>query len=93
MALKDIGVFSVEEKLRPCYVEGEKALFHRWADRAETHGASLAQGGFPAGQYWQVFGIVEFESGLVGCIPINEIRFLDTQGYMNGIAWPKPEEE
>ena len=25
--------FTIENKLRPCFVDGKKALFHRWADK------------------------------------------------------------
>lgn len=75
----------ITHKLRPCIVNGCKALFHRWADRADTYGASPLVGGRPAGQYWNVFGIVEFEDGRTASIPIGEIRFLDTKGLMVSI--------
>ncbi len=42
---------------RPCLVAGRKALFHRWADRAELRIASAL--GAPGGQLCQLFGIVE----------------------------------
>ena len=82
----------IKQQLRPCYVKGEKALFHRWADRADTFPASRLTGGPPGGQYWEVFGIVETENGRISKVPSGAIRFIDTKAYMDGIAWPEPEE-
>lgn len=92
MASTDIGTFTIEEKLRPCYANGKKALFHRWRDAANTHGASPFVGGYPAGQYWSVCGIVELESGQIIQVEPAGIQFIDTQERMDGIAWPEPEE-
>lgn len=64
---------------RPCLVAGRKALFHRWADRAELRGASALRGGAPGGQLWQLFGIVEYEDGQVSEVYPNKIRFLDNK--------------
>lgn len=71
-------------KLRPCMVkvgkkEERKALFHRWADRAEVVGESLLRGGHPSGQLWLTFGIVEMEDGTVIETYPSQIRFLDKQ--------------
>lgn len=79
-------------ELRPCYANGKKALFHRWRDAANTHGASPFVGGYPAGQYWAVCGIVELESGQIIQVEPAGIQFIDTQKHMDGIAWPEPEE-
>ena len=62
---------------RPCLVAGRKALFHRWADRAELRAPSAL--GTPGGQLCQLFGIVEYEDGQVSEVYPNKIRFLDNK--------------
>ena len=64
-------------EMRPCTVNGRKALFHRWADRAQTVGESILRGGHGAGQLWQVVGIVEYEDGTVREEYPNDIKFVD----------------
>ena len=64
---------------RPCLVAGRKALFHRWADRADVMAPSVLNGGYLSGQLWQVFGIVEYEDGQVSEVSPNKIRFLDNK--------------
>lgn len=34
---------------RPCYVKGEKALFHKWVQRRELLSSSIARGGHNGG--------------------------------------------
>ncbi|MGN0180389.1 MAG: hypothetical protein ACI4DY_13280 [Monoglobaceae bacterium] len=61
---------------RPCYVKGKKALFHRWADKAEVAPPSVLQGGHNSGQLWRVVGIIEYEDGTVHEAYPDEIRFV-----------------
>lgn len=68
--------------LRPCMIGDKKALFHCWAMRYELVGASPLRGGHPGGQLSQLFGIVEFENGVVAELVPQEIRFVDTDLYM-----------
>lgn len=68
--------------LRPCMIGDKKALFHCWAMKAEVVGASPLRGGHPGGQLSQLFGIVEFENGVVAELVPQEIRFVDTDLYM-----------
>lgn len=65
-----------DSEYRPCFVKGKKALFHRWADRAQVVGESILKGGHPAGQLWEVFGIIEYEDGTINEAYPNEIRFI-----------------
>jgi hypothetical protein len=66
---------------RPCLVAGRKALFHRWADRAELRGPSAL--GTPGGQLCLLLGVVEYEDGQVSEVYPDKIRFLDNKlaGY------------
>ena len=66
---------------RPCLVAGRKALFHRWAPKAELRMASAL--GAPGWQLCQLFGIVEYEDGQVSEVYPDKIRFLDNKlaGY------------
>ena len=77
---------TISYKVRPCLVSGKKALFHKWADKAEVLGESLLRGGHPAGQLWLVVGIVEYEDGCVREAMPNQIQFIDNP--MEGYAWP-----
>lgn len=65
----------VENVLRPCFVDGKRALFHRWEDKAQVIGESPLAGGHSAGQLWVVVGIVEFEDGTVKEVYPYNIRF------------------
>lgn len=81
----------VNPTLRPCLVSNgvdpaEKALFHRWADQAYVTGASLLRGGHPGGQVWNVWGLVELETGRVMGVPPENIQFLDPPH--EDYAWP-----
>ena len=66
----------IDSKYRPCFVKGKKALFHRWADKAQVVGESVLRGSHPAGQLWEVFGIIEYEDGTINEVYPNEIRFI-----------------
>lgn len=66
-------------ELRPCSVNGNNAIFHRWADKAQVIPPGMTIGSSQGGQLWQVVGIIECEDGTVyECYP-NEIKFLDKE--------------
>lgn len=69
-------------KLRPCMVDGEKALFHRWEDYATVLEPSPMVGGHPGGQLRETFAIVEMESGQVMEVKPTKVKFEDTSEYM-----------
>lgn len=69
-------------KLRPCVVDGEKALFHRWEDYATVIEPSPMVGGHPGGQLRETFAIVEMESGKVMEVKPTKVKFEDTSEYM-----------
>ncbi len=79
--------------LRPCVLLGnkahpdERALFHRWVDRAYIVPPSPMVGGDPGGQMWNVYGLVELEDGSVIKVPASSIRFLDNR--FGDYSWEK----
>lgn len=84
---------TIDRALRPCMVrQGNgkpptRALFHCWAVRAWTHGASALVGGFSAGQEIETYAIVENEDGSVTTEQPRNIGFLDTSAVMRQYAW------
>lgn len=83
----------VENVLRPCFVDGKRALFHRWEDRAELVGESLLRGGHPGGQFWAVFGIVELEDGTVKEVYPSGIQFAPHPDFKECIWEPIPDSQ
>ena len=75
MKCNDITIKTID--YRPCYVKGERALFHRWSDFAKPLPPSASVFGDKGGQFWQVFGIVELENGEVIGIEPSGITFTD----------------
>lgn len=73
--------------VRPCIVtqngEEKKALFHMWNNFAKPVAADVYAGGCPEGQISIVFGIVEYEDGIVDEVRPAQIRFVDNKikGY------------
>lgn len=76
----------ITNEKRPCYIDGKRALFHGWSDRAEAVDASPFIGGHPAGFVKWTVGIVEYEDGTVQEIAPTNIRFADG-GEFSEIAW------
>ena len=69
-------------KLRPCTVDGEKALFHRWEEYAMVLEPSPMVGGHPGGQVRQTYAIVELENGQVKEVKPSKVVFSDTSERM-----------
>lgn len=63
--------------LRPCVVNGKKALFHTFEQYSEIVPPSIAVGGHSGGVIAEVFAIVEYEDGTVGRVRISLLRFTD----------------
>lgn len=62
---------------RPCYVDGKKALFHRWVDCRKIVEPSVLKGGHGGGVIARTFGIVEYADGTVAEVAPSTIRFDD----------------
>ena len=93
MKLPDIQVSFSD--CRPCYVNGQRAIFHRWADNARpvVPYGKFADETDERWQCWTVKGVVEFEDGTVARVWPYEIRFLDSRALFDSIAWEQMEAE
>ena len=73
------GEITIRVERRPCVVHtgegGIRGMFHRWADYARPHTAALRSD--TSGQYWDVYGLVEYEDGSMHYIEPNMIQFVD----------------
>lgn len=67
----------VEWGYRPCFVCGEKALFHQWVDR-------------PKGSE-HIIGLVEIEGGVMWEVHSREIQFCDN--LISKYAFPEKQED
>lgn len=73
---------------RPCMVRQEgRALLHGLFVRAWTHGASIAVGGFCAGQECIPMALVEFEDGRLDAVVIDAVRMLDSAELFRECKW------
>lgn len=81
----------VKQELRPCMVNGRRALFHRWADGARpvTPRGVEADETTQRYQLYNVHGIVEYEDGEVARVWPSDIRFIDSD--FDQYAWPEME--
>lgn len=79
-AVKSVVLLPQETEYRPCYVNGRKALFHRWVNTANP---ALPKGMDPKDERAKFFqhrsttGLVEFENGVMARAWPQEIRFAD----------------
>ena len=64
-------------QLRPCYVDGVKALFHNWGRHSRVVEPSPMVGGAPGGTVSYILGIVEFEDGQIKQVFPEKIKFVD----------------
>lgn len=64
-------------QLRPCYVDGTKALFHCWGQHRRVVEPSPMIGGGPGGTVSYTLGIVEFGDGTVKQVFPEKIKFID----------------
>lgn len=72
---QDITIKTID--YRPCYVNGKKALFHKWCEYAKPLPPSASIFGDKGGQLWATLGLVEFEDGTIKFVDANSIKFCD----------------
>lgn len=81
-------------EMRPCWVRGKRALFHRWTDSARP----VAPKGLPdvetelRYQLWHVHGVVEYEDGTLDRVWPYEIQFAGNPVFKE-YAWEQMEAE
>lgn len=56
---------------RPCYVDGDRALFHRWVEEERRN----------------TYGVVEYENGEIALVSPDHIKFADSRSRFDEIAW------
>lgn len=63
--------------VRPCIVDGKKALFHKWIEQKWVVPPSPFIGGEPGGQISQNYALVEYEDGKCAFVNPLNVKFLD----------------
>lgn len=89
MAIFDGKITASNSEYRPCIVNGKKALFHRWTERANIIPPSpMAPGviSHDGGVIKDTAGIIEYEDGTVAEVYTINIRFVDNP--FKEIAFP-----
>lgn len=77
--MASLSSIEVKQELRPCLVNGKKALFHRWEEYSTVIPPSIMVGGHGGGEIKLVYGIIEDEKGQVGRVNPTAIQFLDNK--------------
>lgn len=68
---------SHDDTLRPCYIDGIKAMFHRFSECSEIIKPSPMIGGHKGGILRWAVAIVEYENGIVSEVEVTKVRFAD----------------
>lgn len=63
--MASLNSFTFEIGCQPCFVDNNKALFHKWGEKSFPIDESPLIGGHPAGFVKTTIGIVEFADGTV----------------------------
>lgn len=66
----------ITEQLRPCLVNGKKALFHKWVELAKPVPPSFINNRDCGGQLTTPYGIIELEDGQCTFANVNDIKFI-----------------
>lgn len=61
--------------MRKCKVNRQAAVFHTWSEHAHVVEPSPMIGGSPGGQIKYPVAVVEYESGMVECVPVGAVIF------------------
>lgn len=88
-AIKNLGVQTQNSEYRPCYVNGRKALFHRWVNTANPalpKGVSANDEKARFFQHRSTAALVEYADGNVARVWPQDIRFADG-GRFDASEW------
>ena len=71
---------SWKDLCRPCTVNGENAIWHRWVEVREciTPGLTVMNE-HPGGFVCDTFALVEFKGGAVKKVPVSSVTFLGNE--------------
>lgn len=78
-----------EMPTRPCWVDGRRAIFHRWTDSARSAKARGMEEDENAQRFQlhNVHALVEFEDGTMERVWPNTVRFADSDELFAGYCW------
>lgn len=78
---------------RPCWVDGRRAIFHRWTDSARPVKPRGMEDDETAEhfQLHSIHALVEYEDGTVERVWPNTVHFADSRELFNGLAWEQME--
>lgn len=88
-AIKSIGIQAQEAEYRPCYVNGRRALFHRWVNTANPSLPRGVEATDEKARYFQhrsTHALVEYEDGFMARVWPQDIRFVDG-GRFDEFEW------
>jgi hypothetical protein len=85
--------FTITHQTRPCWVDGRRAIFHRWTDSARPVKPRGMEEDEAADRYQlhSVHALVEYEDGTVERVWPNTVRFADSRELFDGLAWEEME--
>lgn len=89
-------VISQQTEYRPCYVNGRRALFHRWintANPALPRGVDATDEKARFFQHRSTHGLVEYADGSLARVWPQEIRFADTAARFKEYDWGQERQE
>lgn len=85
---------SWKNEVRPCIVDGRKALWHRWVEVRQCISAGLTvMNDHPGGFISDTLALVEYEGGDVAKVPVSAVRFTQTKRLFerNSVAFEMEE--
>ena len=92
MAFNQINIVS---KIRPCWVDGRRAIFHRWTDSARPVKPRGMEDEETTERYQlhSVHALVELEDGTLERVWPSAVQFADSEMYFMDYDWEAMEEE
>lgn len=93
-AINKIAFQSMENEYRPCYINGRRALFHRWINSAHPvlpKGMDASNEKARFFQYRSTRALIEYEDGTLELAWPSDIRFADG-GHFEQCVWLPIEE-
>lgn len=88
-AIRSISTQTPENEYRPCYVNGRRALFHRWVNTANPalpKGVDADDDKARFFQHRSTTALVEYADGTLARVWPQDVRFADG-GYFNKWEW------
>lgn len=82
-----MAAFTIEQKVRPCFAYGDKALFHCWFNVSQIIPPSALKGGHGGGVVSDVCGLVEYPSGRMERVDPRHIQFLNSENIFEQYDW------